>query len=128
MSALHRQCFTLAPRPWSADEFSALIASPGAFLLVRGQGFLLGRVILDEAELLTLAVASQARRQGLGRTLAEAFAATSRRKHAETAFLEVAESNHSARALYGRLGWCEAGRRPQYYGPGLDALILKLAL
>lgn len=135
LAALHARCFT-TPRPWSAGEFAQLLDSPRCFLLTRPQdgppntplGFLLGRVIADEAELLTLAVAPEARRAGLGRDLTREFAATSRARGATGAFLEVAADNRAARALYAGLGWREAGRRRGYYGPGRDALVLSLAL
>lgn len=131
LEALHRRCFT-TPRPWSADEFASLIASSGVFLLTRPQGglqgFLLGRVVADEAELLTLATAPEARRQGLGRDLTREFAATSQAAGARTGFLEVAADNLAAQALYAGLGWCEAGRRRRYYGPELDAVVMRLDL
>lgn len=135
LAALHARCFT-TPRPWSAREFAQLLDSPRCFLLTRPRdgsadsraGFLLGRVIADEAELLTLAVAPQARRAGLGRDLTREFAATSRARGATGAFLEVAADNQAAQALYAGLGWREAGRRRGYYGPGLDALVLSLGL
>lgn len=128
LAALHARCFDISPRPWSTSEFAALLTSPRCFLLSGPQGFLLGRVIVDEAELLTLAVAPEARKQGLGRRLVDDFAAASRQRHAATAFLEVAADNTPARALYAALGWRKAGRRPNYYRPGLDALILRLDL
>lgn len=128
LAALHARCFDAAPRPWSAPEFSALLESQGCFLLQRPGAMLLGRVILDEAELLTLAVDPDRRRTGSGRALTAAFAARSRARGALSAFLEVAEDNLAARALYAGLGWREAGRRPRYYGPARDALILRLGL
>ncbi|MBU3028583.1 GNAT family N-acetyltransferase [Paracoccus marinaquae] len=128
MAVLHARCFAGAPRPWAADEFSALLAARGSFLLSRPEGFLLGRTVADEAELLTLAVAPEARRQGLGRDLTARFATAAAGRGAGTAFLEVAADNRPARALYAGLGWTEAGRRPGYYGAGRDALVLRLAL
>lgn len=128
LAALHAQCFDDAPRPWSAREFHDLLAVPHTFLLIRPQGFLLGRTIADEAELLTLAVAPDARRHGLGRDLAAEFAATSRDRGVLACFLEVAGDNGPARALYAALGWRQAGVRRNYYRPGRDALVLRLDL
>lgn len=133
MAALHARCFSTAPRPWSADEFTAFMATPACFLLTRLQtdslaGFLLGRVIADEAELLTLAVAPEARRLGLGRALVTEFAATAYARGAVTAFLEVAAENEPARALYARQGWSGAGLRRHYYGPEQHAFVLHLHL
>lgn len=105
-----------------------MLDSPHSFLLHQTAGFLLGRVIADEAELLTLAVDPDARRQGIGRALTSEFAAEAARHGARLAFLEVAADNRAAIALYQAQGWQEAGRRPGYYGPGTDALTLRLAL
>ncbi|KEO52683.1 GNAT family N-acetyltransferase [Thioclava pacifica] len=131
LAALHRACFT-TPRPWSEEEFSALLKNPGVFLLEETHGFLLGRVIAGEAELLTLAVAPGARRHGVGRRLVEGFADAARAREAVSAFLEVAADNTPARALYAATGWTESGRRKAYYrtpdGSRIDALVLNLPL
>lgn len=127
LAALHARCFTHPP-PWSAASFAALLDSPHVFLLQRTDGFLIGRAIAGEAELLTLAVAPDARRQGLGGALLQDFVAEAKRRGARDAFLEVASDNQAARALYAGQGWRQAGRRPDYYAPGIDALTLRLAL
>lgn len=131
LAALHGRCFT-TPRPWSAGEFASLVSLPGSFLLTRPLAFLLGRAVAGEAELLTLAVAPEARRQGTARALVEDFAAEARARGAQTAFLEVAADNLPARALYAAAGWAEAGRRRGYYTPPgatpVDALVLRRAL
>ena len=73
LAALHARCFKTPP-PWSAADFAAFIADPLAFLLVEGDaGFLLGRTVAGEAEILTLAVAPEARQRGLGRKLLARF-------------------------------------------------------
>lgn len=125
LAALHGSCFTI-PRPWGAGEFRALLAMPETFLLARRNGFLLGRVIADEAELLTLAIAPQARRMGYGRALALGFAETARSRGASHFFLEVSATNIAAQALYRDLGWVVAGRRRGYYGAGIDALVMTI--
>jgi ribosomal-protein-alanine N-acetyltransferase len=130
LAALHARVFT-TPRPWSAAEFAALLADPLVFLLTGPAGFLLGRVVAGEAELLTLAVAPEARRQGTGARLVQGFLQESARRGAESAFLEVAAPNAAARALYAAAGFAEAGRRRNYYrspeGGAEDALILVFA-
>jgi hypothetical protein len=66
LAALHARCFRTPP-PWSAADFATFVADPLAFLLVEGDaGFLLGRAVAGEAELLTLAVAPESRRRGWG--------------------------------------------------------------
>jgi len=127
LADLHARCFT-TPRPWSAPEFADFLGSPFCFLLSEPAGFLLGRVIADEAELLTVAVDPAARRQGIGARLLSGFAAAAKARGATTAFLEVAASNASAQALYRQAGWVETGRRRAYYhapdGSAEDALVM----
>ncbi|MCZ4261743.1 GNAT family N-acetyltransferase [Limimaricola sp. G21655-S1] len=102
-------------RGWSTEEFAALLAAPGAILAGDASGFVLGRVTLDEAEIITLATHPDHRRQGRARTALEAFHDAARAAGAVTIFLEVAEDNAPARALYERMGYARAGRRPGYY-------------
>ena len=128
LADLHIRCFQAHPRPWSAPEFESLLASPLNFLLSRPRGFLLGRSVADEAELLTLAVAPDARRTGIASELLREFAATSRARGAAQAFLEVASDNAGAIALYAGAGWRNAGRRRNYYASGIDALLMWRAL
>lgn len=127
LARLHAACF-LRPRPWTTAEFAGLLESPAAFLLSRPHGFLVGRVVADEAEVLTLAVDPATRRQGIARTLLAEFAATSRAKGAARSFLEVAADNTPAQALYHGAGWREAGRRRRYYADDLDAIVMVLDL
>lgn len=124
LALIHGASFT-RPRPWSASEFADLLADPKNFLIARSDGFILGRTVLDEAELLTLAVAPTARRHGTGRTLLAAFEAEAQARGAISAFLEVASDNQPARGLYDGAGWQQAGCRRNYYAPGIDGLVLR---
>lgn len=127
LARLHAACF-ITPRPWSADEFASLLGEDASFLITRPQGILLGRCVLDEAEVLTIAVDPAARRQGIGQALLADFARQAFEKGAESAFLEVAADNLAARALYAGAGYRTAGRRPRYYrtpdGGLIDAEIM----
>lgn len=127
MAALHARCFT-NPRPWRAAEFAEILSQPSTFLCLRPDGLLIGRVVLDEAELLTLAVDPDRRRQGIARALLADFTAAATSRGAATAFLEVAADNIPALALYRGVDWADAGRRRRYYGPATDAVILRLVL
>jgi ribosomal-protein-alanine N-acetyltransferase len=131
MAAIHAICFT-TPRPWSEAEISAFQSDPLCFTLVEAEAFLIGRTVAGEAELLTLAVAPQARRRGLGARLVSRFLYQARLRGAEAAFLEVAEGNTAALSLYQRMGFSQSGRRRGYYslpnGQVIDALILTRAL
>jgi len=126
-AALHKRAFT-HPRPWTTAEFAALQATPGVFLVTHAKGFALGRVVADEAKLLTLAVSPEARRQGVGSRLVRGFEAQALAEGAATAFLEVAADNRAARALYRHLGYRESGRRKGYYrtaaGQPVDAVLM----
>lgn len=128
LAALHAQSFPAYPRPWSASEFGDLLAAPGVFLLDQNAGFLMGRIVLDEAELLTVAVDPLHRRGGIGRSLMSAFANRAARRGATRAFLEVADTNTAAIGLYQRAGWARAGFRRGYYAPGVGAVVMTLAL
>lgn len=131
MAALHARSFT-TPRPWSEAEITDLLASPLVFALSRPGAFLLGRVVAGEAELLTIAVHPDQRRAGLGGALVGAFPTEAAARGGESAFLEVAEGNIAARALYAACGFAPAGRRRGYYhrpdGASEDALILVRSL
>ncbi|MCB1388547.1 MAG: GNAT family N-acetyltransferase [Rhodobacteraceae bacterium] len=129
LARLHVAAFVVPP-PWSAEAFVGLLASPGVFLVADAgaRSFALGRVAAGEAELLTLATDPAQRRQGLARACLDGFEAEARARGGESAFLEVAEDNDAARALYAAAGWRQAGRRPGYYpaagGGRVAALIL----
>jgi len=89
---------------------------------------ILARVTEDEAEVLTLAVAPQIRRQGVATALLTGAMTAAREQAARTMVLEVAIGNATARSLYDRAGFVVAGRRPRYYADGGDALILRARL
>ena len=131
MARLHAAAMT-TPRPWSAAEFASLLAMPSIFAIATPQALALGRVTLDEVELLTLATDPAHRRQGHGGATLAAFHKTARTSGAVTAFLEVAASNTPARALYHAAGYHQIGKRRGYYksphGNADDALILSRAL
>lgn len=129
LADLHAEAFDA---PWSAQAFADLLGQVGVALEGENDGFILIRTVVDEAEILTLAVRPSARRQGLGARLVRAAARHAAASGATRMFLEVAEDNAPARALYGALGFDAAGRRPRYYpraeGPAVDALLLVLNL
>lgn len=133
LAEIHGACFT-TPRAWSASEIEGLLEMPGAFLIEAPQsaGFLLGRAIAGEAEILTLAIAPNARRKGLARTLLADFETQACEREAQSAFLEVSAQNSAAIALYLGAGFCESGTRRNYYtapdGSKIDALILSKPL
>ena len=118
--------------PWGVPTFESFLRFPGAILCAEPHGFALGRVIADEAELLTLAVRPDARRQGIGRRCLEAFQENARDGGAARVFLEVATTNAAARALYDQAGFAQVGHRKAYYrapdGQIKDAIVMEKSL
>lgn len=113
---------------WDAAAFAALLELPGVRVEAEDGGFILIRTVVDEAEVLTLAVRPQARRRGLGLKLVAAGARAARAAGADRLFLEVADDNAAARALYARAGFVESGLRRAYYarpdGARRDAVVM----
>jgi ribosomal-protein-alanine N-acetyltransferase len=97
-----------------------------------GPSFALGRVVVDEAELLTLAVDPNAQGKGLGRIALEAYETEACRRGAEISFLEAATTNTVAIKLYMSHGYSESGRRRAYYtapdGSKIDAFVFSKPL
>ena len=130
LAAFHAACFTV-PRPWTVQEFATFLASPQVLLVAAPQGFALGRVVSDEAELLTIAVDPAARRRGTGRALLSDLMTQATTRGAREMFLEVSRENDSAIALYRTMDFAEAGLRKAYYsdaGRPIDALIMRREL
>ena len=132
MAEIHEECFT---KSWNADAIVQFIAVPGCLALIAStagdlpaHGFLIVRSAGDEAELLTLAVHPDHRGIGLARKLLLHATARLRAAGARQIFLEVDETNTSARGLYQSLGAVVVGRRKRYYEHGADADIFSLAL
>ena len=133
LAAIHAEAFDRpGDTPWSAAAFADLLIQAGVFAVEAADGFILMRAVADEAEILTLAVRPAARRGGLGGRLVGEGVLAAAARGATRVFLEVAEDNVAARALYERTGFVEAGRRPGYYaaadGGRRDALLLALNL
>ena len=127
MAAIHAGAFPARER-WGGDAIAAQLMLHGVFGLIAPEGaMILARVIADEAEVLTLATMPPVRRRGLARALLGAAQDRSRASGAAAIYLEVAETNLAARALYAGLGYVEIGRRPRYYGESA-ALAMRLGL
>lgn len=134
LAELHGRCFTDA---WDRDAVAGLLATPGVFALIATTfgpapapvGFLLARVAADEAELLTVGVIADRRCRGVGSALLRAALDHVAAAGARRVYLEVEETNQPALALYRRVGFEAAGRRPGYYadrcGARRDALVLR---
>jgi ribosomal-protein-alanine N-acetyltransferase len=92
------------------------------------QGFILVRIVADEAEVLTFCVAEGVRRGGLGSALLEEACNIVQRRGGVQIFLEVSQDNLAALTLYRKCGFAEVGRRAAYYRQGslaADALVMR---
>jgi ribosomal-protein-alanine N-acetyltransferase len=116
---------------WSPATLSQLLALKGvlAFFSERlgvPTGFIVGRQLVDEGEILNLAVKAGFRRQGEGRALVERLLEGFRQRGIVKVFLEVRESNQPAVSFYESFGFRQVGRRGEYYRhPEEAALILR---
>ena len=88
-------------------------------------GWVAVSVLADVADLIRIAVASEARRQGTGAALLAWAVEQARIAGAERMILEVAATNAAAIGLYVADGFAEIARRSGYYGGKLDALVLQ---
>lgn len=130
LAALHEACFD---QGWDASSVDALLAMPGTQALLAVEigdpvGFVVFRRAADEAEVLSIGVLPAGRRRGVGRSLLVAAEAHLRRAEVGRLFLEVAEDDTAARALYAAAGFEALGRRSGYYrradGGASDALVM----
>ncbi len=128
MAAIHAAVFPPAER-WGAEAFATQLGLPGTFgLIADADGFVLARVVADEAEILTLAVLPESQRRGFASGLLGEAHRRAALLGAAAILLEVAERNVAARGLYSAFGYEQVGRRRRYYADGDDALVLRLGL
>ena len=121
------------PSPWSARAVREQIDAASGLTLVAESsvgdvvGYVVARVVSDEAEILDVGVDPAARGVGLGRTIVERACALAFTEGADAVHLEVRASNTTAQRLYARLGFVVVGRRRNYYRPnGEDAVCMRL--
>ncbi len=125
MAAIHRAAFPPA-EVWSEDVMTLQLGLPGVYGRIHPDGgMVLARVAADEADILTIAVAPEAQRRGLGRVLLLAALDEAARRGAKSMFLEVSVTNDAASALYLSCGFTQVGRRRGYYAGGGDALVMR---
>lgn len=122
---------------WTAVQLGGSLAQidTWARLAVDGTtplGFSLCRRIVDEAEILLVAVVPAARRRGIGAALIAGARGDARLRGSRTMFLEMRDGNAAALALYRAQGFTEIGRRRDYYrgvdGKRHDAVTMRRGL
>ena len=121
LAELHKQCFP--DRPWSASDFADLKKS-GCEIIASDNGFIVWRVVADQAEIISIGVAPHARRNGIAGALILLMEQELKKSSIVNVFLEVSEVNSPAKKLYEKYGFKPTGRRPKYYN-GTDAIIMQ---
>ena len=131
VAELEKLCFSM---PWSeASIRSELDNELSLWLVAEVDGAVCGYVgsqtVLDESDVMNVAVADSARGKGIGSALMSELMTQLREIGSEKLTLEVRASNLPARGLYAKLGFFEVGVRKNYYrDPREDALILSVGL
>jgi ribosomal-protein-alanine N-acetyltransferase len=133
LAELEQELF--AQDPWTeATWWSELAGRPRRSYVVAEHG---GRVVGyggvdlggEVADVMTMAVAPAAQRQGLGRQLLEELVARAQADHAAYLMLEVRADNAAAKSLYESRGFELLTTRRRYYQPGdVDAHVMRLTL
>lgn len=105
---------------WSREALQETVSLAGVVSFVSERngaisGIVVGRKVVDEAEILNLAVKQGMRRQGEGGALVRRMLQQFSERHVSRVFLEVRESNAGAIAFYRGLGFRAVGVRKDYY-------------
>lgn len=135
--ALERTTAEAPHWPWKAYERmiaeAAEPTAPRLLVVAIGDnellGFAVGRIVADVGELESVAVAENARRRGIGRSLCVHVIGWCRERGAAVVELEVRQASAGARALYRGLGFVEEGTRRGYYqNPVDDAVLMRMGV
>jgi [ribosomal protein S18]-alanine N-acetyltransferase len=128
--AILKECSEAAQ--WSKESLGESLLSSTAWIAEyngRVAGFLVGRAVADEFEILNMAVSPKHRRLGIAGRLVDEALCWSRTAGARRAYLEVRASNAAAISLYLGHGFTECGRRARYYlSPSEDAILLSMGI
>ena len=128
VAQLEKLCFS---DPWSENSVALELENPLSLWLVAEMdgavaGYVGSQTVIDETDMMNIAVHPDHRRQGIAAALIEALIEELKGKGSHCLTLEVRASNESARSLYEKLGFQQAGIRKNYYrNPKEDAIILR---
>lgn len=112
LTAIHKESFDF---PWNEKDFDEVLTLHTTYGWVSEQGFLLCSAVGREAEILTIAVAFNARRQGVGTALLNKLFAFAQKNNITRILAEVSVENEKAISLYLKNGFQITGRRKEYY-------------
>ena len=128
IAELEKICFS---DPWSEKSIASELDNKLAFWLVAAEGdtvagYIGSQTVIDETDMMNVAVHPDFRRQGIAEALVNTLVENLQKMGSRCLTLEVRASNVPAIALYEKLGFVEIGRRKNYYrNPREDALILR---
>ena len=128
IAQLEKICFS---DPWSENSIASELGNKLAFWLVATEGekvagYIGSQTVMDETDMMNVAVHPDFRRQGIAEALVNGLVEHLKGMGSHCLTLEVRASNAPAIALYEKLGFSEIGRRRNYYrNPREDALILR---
>ena len=128
VAELEQLCFS---SPWSLNAVESELSNPLSLWLVAVEGdevmgYVGSQTVMDEADMMNIAVKPVFRRAGVAERLVNELIASLKSNGVHSLTLEVRASNDPAIALYEKLGFVSVGRRPGYYrNPREDALILR---
>lgn len=130
VGAIEENCFEDA---WTEVMLYQQIRQKGSIYFVAVAddcvvGYIGGRVVLDEAELYRVAVLPELRGRGFGEKLVQTFVERCGELGAKNIFLEVREDNAVAQKTYASVGFEKIGQRKNYYGNGMDAVLMNRKL
>ncbi|MCL1839066.1 MAG: GNAT family N-acetyltransferase [Propionibacteriaceae bacterium] len=129
--ALEQEAFEPTQR-WSEPSWLGELTQPNHRVFVSinpdVDGVVCGHIVANVADLNRITVANRSRRNGIGRELLAAFCDWALGAGAAKIMLEVACDNVAAGELYRSYGFINVGLRANYYGCGIDACVMQLAL
>lgn len=127
-AAIHNAAFSVSgARGWTADEIESLFKRETTFLLKTSHGFLLADLIIDEVEILTVAVLPDHQGRKIGRTLMTKLDDICACRKVNKLMLEVAIDNISAIRLYKAFNFQQITIRERYFkrvNGSADAVIM----
>lgn len=120
---------------WTAEMFwSELSGVPRSrhYVVTEWHGEVVGyagvMVVGADADVQTVGVRVDNQRSGIGSALMDELEQTAVIRRATRIFLEVSAANEHAQSLYLARGYESAGRRKDYYGSGVDAVVMNKRL
>ena len=127
VAALEKLCFS---DPWSENSVASELENPLTLWLIAEEdgavcGYVGSQTVLDETDMMNIAVHPDCRRKGIAAALITELVSRLKARGSRILRLEVRETNFSAIALYEALGFTQLGLRKNYYrNPKENALIL----